>query len=378
MASLVGFFKAAVAGSGPIPAKNANALRFGILGAARIAPSAFIGPAKSHADVVIAAVAARDEAKAREYAKKHSIEKVYFGKNGYQEMLDDSTIDAIYNPLPNALHYEWTMRALAAGKHVLLEKPSCDTAEEARAMFAFAAEKNLVLLEAFHYLFHPAVRRTIEIVKSGELGRLELVSAALAVPSMFISADDIRYNFKLGGGAMMDMGVYPLSYVRALAGSDPEIVSAKPTHAADPQVDSGMTAELAFPGGAKGSIECNFALPKTLGAVPRIPLIRMDAKCEKGSISLFNFVLPHGFHYIDVTINGSKRTETHYIPKEGKGAAGWSTYRYQLEAFVDKVRGREPHFWYTPEDSIKQMELVEQVYAKAGLPSRPGSSFKLA
>lgn len=135
----------------PKAKKEPSALRFGILGAARIAPNALIAPAKSHPDVVIAAVAARDESKARAYAKTHGIATVYHGNDGYQKLLEDPTIDCIYNPLPNGLHYEWTMRALAAGKHVLLEKPSCNTAEETRKIFELAQAKGLVCLEAFHF-----------------------------------------------------------------------------------------------------------------------------------------------------------------------------------------------------------------------------------
>lgn len=147
-------------------AKEPTALRVGILGAANIAPNAIISPSLSHPDVVIQAVAARDENRARDYANRHGIPTVFKSYQGLcqlnldgswcidaiaSEMLDSPDIDVIYNPLPNYYHFEWTMKALKAGKHVLLEKPSANNAEEIRQMVEFAKQKNLVLLEAFHY-----------------------------------------------------------------------------------------------------------------------------------------------------------------------------------------------------------------------------------
>jgi predicted dehydrogenase len=108
--------------------------------------------------------------------------------------------------LPNSLHYEWTMKALAAGKHVLNEKPSADTAEETAAMFDFASSKNLILLDAYHYRFHPALLRVKEIVDSGEIGEVKRVEARMLIPKGFVGEGDIRYMYELGGGALMDLG----------------------------------------------------------------------------------------------------------------------------------------------------------------------------
>ncbi|KAG0694446.1 hypothetical protein DFH29DRAFT_815365, partial [Suillus ampliporus] len=127
-------------------------LKFGVLGAAAIAHFALVLPAKSHPEVELYAVAVRDIS-AESFAKKHGFKKWYGGKDGYQGKLnnDSGDIHVIYHSLPNGLHYEWTMKALAAGKHVLLEKSSRNTAEETRRMFSLADQKGLVLLEAFHY-----------------------------------------------------------------------------------------------------------------------------------------------------------------------------------------------------------------------------------
>ncbi|KAF9241164.1 hypothetical protein BU15DRAFT_87379 [Melanogaster broomeanus] len=374
MASVIGFFKRFNAAflNPPTPASTDSSgtpLRFGILGAARIAPPALITPAKSHTDVEVCAVAARDLQRAEKFAKKYGIKKWYGGKNGYQELLDDPDIDAIYNPLPNGLHYEWTMKALAAGKHVLLEKPSSDTAEETRRMFEFANEKGLVLLEAFHYRFHPAIQRVKEIIDSGELGPVKEINASLCFPKGLISDDDIRMDYEIGGGAMMDCGCYPLSCVRYLANDNPTAVvsaSAIEFHK-DARIDTATSANLLQ------LLNCDFSVPPRLGFIPRWPDLSVRAVCENGSVELFNFPMPVIYHSITVSLNGGKtRTE-----KALKGEEWWTTYRYQLEAFVDKLRGRTPQTWMTFEDSVANMEWIEKIYEKSGLGSRPQSSFQL-
>jgi len=315
----------------------------------------------------------------------HGIEKTFGGSSGYQDMLDDPTIDAIYNPLPNGLHYEWTMRALAAGKHVLLEKPSSNNADETRRMFEFAREKNLVLLEAFHYRFHPAVQRVKQIIDSGELGHVKSVSAALAAGRGFVPDDDIRFKFDLGGGAMMDVGVYPLNAIRYLLSAEPlsiESSTATP-HTANPTtIDRGMHAVMNFPNSVLADITCDLQLPNWLGIIPQLPKFTVVVRLEGGEITLANFVMPTLWHSIRVTPkqDGKARTEKAYTFPEadGKGEDWWSTYRFQLEAFVDRVRGREPQTWVSGEDSVAQMAAVEKIYEKAGLPPRPTSSFNLA
>eukprot|EP01117_Protostelium_nocturnum_P011101 TRINITY_DN402_c0_g1_i2.p1 TRINITY_DN402_c0_g1~~TRINITY_DN402_c0_g1_i2.p1 ORF type:complete len:200 (-),score=60.96 TRINITY_DN402_c0_g1_i2:604-1203(-) len=151
--------------------KEEKAIRIGILGAANIAPFALIKPASQMNNVTIVSVAARDPKKAEEFARKHEIPNTH---PDYQSLLQDPNIDAIYNPLPNGLHFEWTKRALEAGKHVLLEKPSCSNADQTRELVKLAKEKNLVLLEACHYKHHPALQRLTEVLRSGEIGKVQV------------------------------------------------------------------------------------------------------------------------------------------------------------------------------------------------------------
>jgi len=387
MSSLYGFVKRIyLVFNPPAPeAPTGSPLRFGILGAANIAPIALILPVKNHPDAVVKAVAARDQARADAFAKKHGISKAYGGPGAYQKLLDDPEIDVVYNPLPNGLHYEWTMKALAAGKHVLLETPSANTAEETRKMFAFAQEKGLVLMEAFHYRFHPATRRMKEIVESGELGTLTKIEACIALPSGFVKDSDIRMVYDLGGGAMMDMGCYTLSISRYLAGADPtKIISAKADiHPKFPQIDIGTTATLAFPDarGSTGSADgltatlyAHFRLLPWFGILPRWPRIFVHVTGTRGTAKLYNFAGPWLYHYISVESSEQeggplrKRTEKRY------GNLGWTTYRYQLEAFIDKLRGRTPEHWFDAQDSITNMEWIEAIYKETGLGSRPPST----
>jgi predicted dehydrogenase len=197
-------------------------VRIGILGAARIAPVAVIKPARHNDQVDVVAVAARDRDKAESFAKKNGIPKVH---DSYQALLADPEIDAIYNPLPNGLHGHWTVAALEAGKHVLCEKPFTANADEARYVaHADAAHPGLVVMEAFHYQYHPMTKRMVEIVQSGELGTIRTIDIQFAAP--LARKGDIRYHLNLAGGATMDMGCYPISLLRLLA-AGPRVVSAK-------------------------------------------------------------------------------------------------------------------------------------------------------
>ena len=215
-------------------------MRIGILGAARIAPSALIKPAQGNAEVVVAAVAARDASRARAFAAKHGIARVH---DSYEALIADPDLDAVYIPLPNSLHGRWTRAALAAGKHVLCEKPFTANAAEAREIAELAAKSDRVVMEAFHYRYHPLTLRVEQIIASGELGKLQRVEAALCFPLPKFS--DIRYDYSLAGGATMDAGCYAVHMVRTFGGSTPEVVSAQ-AKLRDPQVDRAMTAELRF------------------------------------------------------------------------------------------------------------------------------------
>src|SRR6185437_6325825 len=220
---------------------RAAPLRIGVLGAARIAPMALVNPAKENAEVVVGAVAARDVSRARAFAAKHGIPKVH---GGYGALIADPDLDAVYNPLPNGLHGRWTRAALAAGKHVLCEKPFTANAAEAREIAELAADSDRVVMEAFHYRYHPMTLRAEEIIASAELGPLRHVEASLCFPLPKFS--DIRDDYGLAGGAMMDAGCYPVHMARTFGGPSPEVVAAR-AKLRDKQIDRAMTADLLFP-----------------------------------------------------------------------------------------------------------------------------------
>ena len=147
-------------------------MRIGVLGAARIAPAALIKPARAVKDVEVSAVAARARSRAETFATKHGVPRVH---DSYADLIADPELDAVYIPLPNGRHAEWTLAAIKAGKHVLCEKPFTANAEQAKQVAAAAENTGLVVMEAFHYRYHPLAQRMADIVHSGELGKIRRV-----------------------------------------------------------------------------------------------------------------------------------------------------------------------------------------------------------
>ena len=191
-------------------------IRIGTLGAAGITPAALMEPAKENADVIVTAIAARDRLRAQRFADHHDIESVY---DHYDDVIADDSLDVIYNPLPISHHLEYTVKALRAGKHVLCEKSFALNAREAEEMHEVAQETGLVLIEAFHYRYHPIFHRALEIVESGALGKLEHIDARFVVGTP--NTENIRMHYETGGGATMDMGCYPISWLRHITKSEP-------------------------------------------------------------------------------------------------------------------------------------------------------------
>ncbi|KAE8155313.1 NAD(P)-binding protein [Aspergillus avenaceus] len=399
--------------------KNTDAIRFGLLGASTIAPVALINPAKSHPDVVIAAVAARDRTRAEAYAKKHDIPIVH---STYEELLQDPCIDAIYIALPNNLHYEWSLRSIRAGKHVLLEKPSCSNAEEARALFNHPLLKAAgapVLLEAFHYRFHPAWQAFHARIHSDpEAGRVKKAFAEQYLPKGAIPENDIRWRFDLAGGAMMDFGTYTMSCLRQIFNQElVEVVDANPQSlAASPDVDRAMSASYRTADGATGTLVADLSASggwpllasSWTKSLPRLGWPKCEAELEeqtlessegqvhtvKRNVTMWNHLAPSIYHRVDVEDTHMIRVGTQVVKswketkreKAYKWPSGqsqgeqewWTSYRYQLEEFVNKIKGRNGSgVWVDAKDSIGQMEAIDATYRKAGLRVRPTSDFDL-
>jgi predicted dehydrogenase len=322
-------------------------LKIGVLGAAKIAPRALIKPARRTGRAEVVAVAARDVDRARAYAKKNKIPRVL---DSYEALLADPELDAVYIPLPNGLHGHWTIAALAAGKHVLCEKPFTANADEARQVAeAAAAHPGLVVMEAFHYEYHPMTRRLVEIVQSGELGIIKEIDIAFAAP--LAKPGDIRYRLDLAGGAMMDMGCYPISLLRLLA-AGPRVTGAA-AKLSSPCVDRAMDARFSLPEGGTARVRCSMFSTS---------ILRLHAEVigSEGSLTVFNPFAPQYGHRVRIENASGTRRE-----KFSRRA----TYDYQLEAFAAAVEDGAP-FPTTAVDAIRTMELIDATYVAAGLPIR--------
>ena len=322
-------------------------VRIGTLGAARIAPSALVKPCRASSEAELVAVAARDRARADAFAGKHGIPRVF---DSYADLLADPDVDAVYNPLPNGLHAEWTIAALEAGKHVLCEKPFTNNAQEAEAVAAVADRTGLVVMEAFHYRYHPLADRMRALVEDGELGTLEHVETALCFPLPRFS--DIRYQYDLGGGATMDVGTYTVHLARLLGLEEPTVTSAR-AKLRTPNVDRAMTAELAFPSGHTGRITCSMWSSDILKTV-------VKARGTRGELHVINPTNPQVWHRMRVKVDGVSRTERF---------TRRPTYEFQLDAFTAAVlRGEPTHT--PPADSIANMRVLDAIYVAAGMPPR--------
>jgi predicted dehydrogenase len=330
-------------------------VRIGVLGAARIAPAALMKPAQVVEGVEVGAVAARDRQRAQAFAARYGGPAVH---DSYDALLADPSLDAVYIPLPNGLHAQWTLAALKAGKHVLCEKPFTSNAAQAREVAAAADETGLVVMEAFHYRYHPLAQRMAELVHGGELGAIQRVETAMCFPLPRFS--DIRYDYGLAGGALMDAGCYAVHALRLLAPGDPQVTGARAlTLRRDPRIDRAMTAQFSFPGSATGQ---STATGEIRASMWSSNLLRVRARVvgERGALTVTNFVAPQVWSRFTVTVNGRRRRERF---------GGEATYVHQLRAFAAAVRG-EPANLTPPSDSIATMSLIDDIYTAAGLPLR--------
>lgn len=334
-------------------------------------------------------------------------------------LIADPSIDCIYNPLPNGLHYGPTLAALKAGKHVLLEKPSVSNAQEARSLFQhpiLQGPKAPILLEASHYRFHPAWHL---FLSQFDKQQVEYAEARAAIPCGLFPGSDIRFDFTIAGGCAMDLGHYSLSALRTVFGTEPvEVVSATPRLIPPPydqRCDQAMQATYAFPNGGTGYVysdlgakggyplawlTSNWPSFRDCVSTVRVRLRSQElgvdgesgmSKVQQKTIVMWNFMGPHAWHRIDVeTVTLHKKHGTEDVVKQtkqvdklkaytwkqlnkkGEGEDWWPTYRYMLEEFVNRVKGREGSgAWVDSEESIKQMVATDGTYEKAGLGARP-------
>ena len=325
-----------------------DVVRIGTMGSARISETSLVEAARQVPEVTVTAVGARDQARAEAFALRHGIAVAY---GSYDDLLADPGIDAIYNPLPNSLHAPWTLRAITAGKHVLCEKPFASNEAEATRVADAAAASGLVVMEAMHYRYHPLIGRLTEVVAT--LGPVRRIQAWTSF--VIRDLDDIRYEYALGGGALMDGGCYALDCLRLLGGT-PEVAAAVADTTGDGLVDMALAARLSFPGGAAGWFESAFTRDGEFRA-------DVHVACENGTAWVRNFILAHDGELM-VTRNGNTVTDDFW-----RRGAELTTYAWQLRAFAAAIRDGAPVA--TPAaEAVTTMRLIDDAYRAAGLPPR--------
>src|ERR1700722_19569113 len=225
-------------------------LRWGILGTGNIARQ-FVGGLAASPRCEVQAVASRSKESAHAFAMANHVRSAWFS---YESLLKDQDVDVVYNALPNSLHHEWTIKALRAGKHVLCEKPVAMSAAQAEEMFDVARQSGLVLAEAFMYRSHPLTHAVMNAVLGGAIGELRLIRTSFCFRTTRIDGN-IRFSPKLGGGGLMDVGCYCISYSRLFAAQEPtEFTIVANRHATG--VDNLAAGSLKFPGGVLASFTC--------------------------------------------------------------------------------------------------------------------------
>ena len=229
-------------------------LNWGLLSTARI-NRALIPPLQASERNQLLAVASRAQESAERYAREWNIPRAH---GSYEALLADPDIDVIYNPLPNHLHAEWTIKAVEAGKHVLCEKPLALSVDEVDAVKAATRKHGRIVMEAFMYRHHPQTLKVQELVKDGSLGELTLIRGSF---SYFLSREgDVRLKPEMGGGSIWDIGCYPISYARSVLGQEPLEVfgwqAIGPTG-----IDETFVGQMRFAKNVHAQFECSFVIP---------------------------------------------------------------------------------------------------------------------
>ena len=254
-------------------------LRWGVLGVSESVGRRAVLPAIGASDTAeLVAIAARDGDRAAAEARRFGAQRSY---GSYADLLADPVVEAVYLPLPNSLHPEWTLRALASGRHVLCEKPLASSAAAARRMAAAAQAAGCVLMEAYMSAFHPRQQRVIDLVGSGALG--ELVSLRSAFTFTNRQPANYRWQPAMGGGALLDVGIYCLEPLVAIAGEPLSVTASQETAAGG--VDASFRAELEFAGGVSGGFVASFVAPEeqTLEVVGSGARLRVERAFTAGS-----------------------------------------------------------------------------------------------
>jgi predicted dehydrogenase len=302
--------------------------------------------ASSNGELV--AVASRDGERARAFAQAAGIPRHH---GSYEALLEDADVDAIYIPLPNSMHREWSVRAAEHGKHVLCEKPLGLTAAECLEMASAAEANGVLLMEAFMYRFHPRARRVVELARSGGLGAIEVIRSAFSF--RLTRPENIRWSANLGGGALMDVGCYCVNVSRTIAAAEP-VEAIAWAEWADSGVDARLAGMLRFSHGPVAQFDCSLTIERR-------------EVCEvAGTDAVLN---------VDAAfLPGAGETEIHV--RRGRNEVvservpGADQYRLMVEHFADCALNGSP-LRYTPGEAAANMRVIEALYRSARAGGRP-------
>jgi len=313
-------------------------VRLGLLSTARINRAILAAAAETDRAEVVA-VASRDAGRARAYAAGHGIPTAH---GSYEALLADPDVDAVYVSLPNGMHHAWSLRALAAGKHVLCEKPYTRHPHEVDEAFDAAEAAGLVLMEAFMYRHHPQTAELARLVRDGALGRVLSVRAVFSFPLADLT--NVRAIAELDGGALMDVGCYCVSGARLVAGEPESVLAEQVT--GETGVDMAFFGTLRFPGDVVAQIEASFLAPgrQLLEVVGDAGVLRAHApwRLDWGG---------------ELVLEGSGAREVVAVPQA-------SSYRLELENLADAIEGRAPAL-LGRDDALGQARAIDALYRSA-------------
>jgi predicted dehydrogenase len=323
-------------------------LKWGVISTANIGRKAVLPAIQHSRNGQLIAVASRDGARARAFADEMGIPRSY---GSYDALLADDEIEAVYIPLPNSLHREWTIKAAEAVKHILCEKPLALNAAECDEMAAAAEQHSVKLMEAFMYRFHPQTDQVLALIQSGAIGRPRLIHSTFTF--RLSNPDNVRLKPELGGGSLMDVGCYCVNVSRTLTGAEPVEVQAY-ANWGETGVDEQMAGALRFPGGLLAQFDCAL----TLDHRQSYQVVGTDGRLE----------VPTAFSpgTGDVTIyehQGERGSKPHTV-------RGADEYQLMAEHFADCVLNRKP-VRYPPKEAAANMRTIEALYRSARNGGRP-------
>ncbi len=323
-------------------------LKWGVLSTANIGRAAVIPAIQRSNNGQLVAVASRDKERAQAFAAELDIPRAY---GSYKALLAAEDIEAVYIPLPNSLHGEWTIKAAEAGKHILCEKPLALNAAEGKDMAAAADRHGVVLMEAFMYRFHPQTEKVLELIHRGIIGEPRLIYAAFTF--RLSNPDNIRLRPELGGGALMDVGCYCVNVSRTLAGAEPVEVQAY-ANWAKTGVDEQMAGTLRFADGLLAQFDCALSLERREFYQVAGP---------EGHIAVPSAFLPGTGDTTIYEHHGRQGATAHSIP-------GVDEYQVMVEHFADCVLHHVP-VRYPPAEAAANMRVIEALYRSARNGGRP-------